>query len=233
VREIAEMAHGLGVAVHADATQAVGKIAVNVRDLGVDYLSLSAHKLRGPKGIGALYCCGGRAPAALLHGGGQESGRRAGTENLPGIAGFGRACALAAEHLERESARLRVLRDRLETGLHGRFPGMRINGCSGVRLPNTSNVSFPGIGAQSLVLNLDLLGIAVSAGSACSSVREEPSHVLLAMGQSPEDAQGGLRFSLGAETTAAEIDAVVAALAEILPRLRPRPVSAPEREIPT
>jgi len=222
VGEIAEIAHAAGIAIHTDATQAVGKLAVNVRELGVDYLSMSAHKLRGPKGVGVLYCRDGQAPLALIHGGGQESGRRAGTENLPGIVGFGRACALAAEHLESERTRLAGLRDHLEHGLRERFPEMRINGSAAARLPNTANVSFPGVGAHSLVLNLDLLGFAVSAGSACSAVREEPSHVLLAMGQSLADARGGLRISLGAETTAVEIDALLAALAALVPQLRSR-----------
>lgn len=220
VREIAALAHVRGIAVHTDATQAVGKLPVNVRELGVDYLTLAAHKLRGPKGVGALFCRAGRAPAAQILGGSQESGHRAGTENLPAIAGFGRACVLAQESLAVEAVRLRALRDRLEDGLRTRFPDVRLNGHPEQRLPNTLNVSFPGVAALPLVLNLDLLGIAISAGSACSSGSTEPSHVLLAMGQSPEDARRGVRFSLGATTTAAEVDATLAALTQILPRLQ-------------
>jgi cysteine desulfurase len=222
VRPIAILARARGIAVHTDATQAVGKIPVDVRELGVDYLTLSAHKLRGPKGAGALFCRDGRAPIPQILGGGQESGHRAGTENLPALAGFGRACALAQATLAAEAVRVGDLRDRLEAGLHAHFPGVRRNGHPEQRLPNTLNVSFPGVAALPLVLNLDLLGIAVSAGSACSSGSTEPSHVLLAMGQSPEDARRGVRFSLGATTTAAEVDAALAALAQVLPRLQPR-----------
>jgi cysteine desulfurase len=225
VREIAALARARGIAFHSDATQAVGKLPVDVRELGADYLTLSAHKLRGPKGVGALFCRDGQAPAAQILGGGQESGHRAGTENLPAIAGFGRACVLARESLVAEGLRLGALRHRLETGLRTRFPGVRLNGHPEQRLPNTLNVGFPGVSALPLVLNLDLLGIAISAGSACSSGSAEPSHVLLAMGQSPEEARGGVRFSLGAETTAAEIDATLAALTQILPRLQPRPAA--------
>ena len=196
VREIADFAKSRAIPMHTDAAQAVGKIAVDVRELGVDLLSMSAHKLRGPKGIGALYVRRDFPAPVWLHGGPQEGGRRGGTENLPGVVGFAKACELAA-------ARLAV-----------------VNGAGAARLPNTLSVSFPGIEGARLALSLDLAGIAVSTGSACCGKRPQASHVLLAMHHDYGVATCAVRFSLGWETTAAEIEATLAAVAATVPRLR-------------
>jgi cysteine desulfurase len=196
VAEMAERAHAAGALVHCDAVQAAGKIAIDVRELGVDLLSLSAHKLGGPPGAGALYVSERVALAAVLKGGGQERGRRAGTENVPGIAGFGAAAAAAARGLG-HYAGLATLRDRLERAVLARSDRARIAAREAPRLPNTSCIVLPGLAGETQVMALDLAGIAVSAGSACSSGKVRPSHVLAAMGLSSEEAASAIRVSLG------------------------------------
>jgi cysteine desulfurase len=205
---------------HTDAVQAVGKVGVDVKRLGVDLLSLSGHKIHGPKGIGALYVRKGTRLKKLLYGGHHERDRRAGTENVPGIVGLGRAAELARTQLDERISRMRKLRDYLEQQLVSRFPGVRINGDMQKRLPNVSNMSFEGVDGESLLIALDLKGIAVSTGSACASGSLEPSHVLQALGLTRDEVRGSLRFSLGAYTTRDEIDYVVSVVAEILTRLR-------------
>jgi len=220
VREIAGTARERGILVHTDAVQAVGKIPVDVQQLGVDLLSLSGHKIYGPKGIGALYVRRGVKVAPLIYGGHHERRQRAGTENVPAIVGLGKACELAREELDRSAVRLAALRDRLEKGIRSQIPHVQLNGHPENRLPNTLNVNFSFVEGESLLMNLDLLGIAVSAGSACASGTSEPSHVLTAMGIGPEQSQGSIRFSLGRGTTEKDVDATVKALTEIVGRLR-------------
>ncbi|HSE35852.1 MAG TPA: aminotransferase class V-fold PLP-dependent enzyme, partial [Blastocatellia bacterium] len=205
---------------HTDAVQAVGKTGVDVKRLGVDLLSLSGHKIHGPKGIGALYVRKGTRLKKLLYGGHHERDRRAGTENVPGIVGLGRAADLGRAQLDERIGRMREFRDCLEQQITSRFPDVRINGDKQERLPNVSNMSFDGVDGESLLIALDLKGIAVSTGSACASGSLEPSHVLQALGLTRDEVRGSLRFSLGAYTTRAEIDYAVSALAETLTRLR-------------
>jgi cysteine desulfurase len=216
VAEATAYAHERGVLVHCDAVQAAGKIAVDVGTLGVDLLSISAHKLYGPKGVGALYVKRGTTLSTFVRGGSQERNRRAGTENVAGIVGLGRAAALAREELVADAERLAGQRDRLEQALLA-IPGSRRNG-QGARVPNTSNVTFSDVDAESLLLALDLEGIAVSAGAACSAGGIEPSHVLQAMGLSLAEVQASLRFSLGRPTTDSEIDRATAAVTECVVR---------------
>jgi cysteine desulfurase len=216
VAEATSFAHDRGALVHCDAVQAAGKIAVDVGGLGVDLLSLSAHKLYGPKGVGALYVKRGTTLGAFVRGGSQERNRRAGTENVPGIVGLGKAAALASEELAADGERLARQRDRLEQALLA-IPGARLNS-RGPRVPNTSNLTFCEVDAESLLLALDLEGIAVSAGAACSAGGIEPSHVLQAMGLSLEEVQASLRFSLGRLTTDAEVDRAASAVAECVRR---------------
>ena len=215
IAELAQLAHGRGALLHTDAVQSVGKIPVDVRALGADLLSLSAHKFNGPKGAGALWIKRGTRMLPILTGGKHERNRRAGTENVPAIAGLGVAARLAGGKLGAESARVAALRDRLEEGILRGVPGTAVNGARGSRVPNTSNISFERVEAESLLIALDLEGIAVSTGSACSSGTLEPSHVLRAMGLSTHRTQNSLRFSLGLFSTEAEVDRVI----EVLPRL--------------
>jgi cysteine desulfurase len=200
--------------------QAVGKIPVDVKKMGVDLLSLSAHKIHGPKGVGALYIRKGTRLGKLFYGGHHERDRRPGTENVPGIVGLGRAAELARIHLGARAARLRDLRDYFEREALGRIPGARINGDPERRIPNVSNLSFQGVDGESLLIALDLKGIAVSTGSACASGSLEPSHVLTALGLTREQVRGSLRISLGAYTTREEIDCALAALEETISKLR-------------
>ncbi len=216
LEELAAVARERGVAMHTDAVQAVGRIPVDVRALGVDMLSLSGHKLGGPKGVGAIYVRRGFHLRPQLLGGGQERRRRAGTENLPGIVGLGAACELAAETMGADSARMRSLLELLETRLLAELPGLRTNGHPRRRLPNTLNVTLPGLSGEDVMLLLDGAGISASVGSACSSGDPEPSYVLIAMGASEDQARSSLRFSLGPETTAAEIHRAVKALVEVV-----------------
>jgi cysteine desulfurase len=204
IEEVVRLARACGALVHCDAVQATGKVPVDFRVLDVDLLTVSAHKFYGPKGIGALLVRRGTRMAPLVQGGSQERNRRAGTENVPGIVGMGAAAAIAREVLAEESARLTALRDRLEARLLA-VPGAERNG-SGPRVPNTTNLSFAGVEAESLLMALDLAGVAVSTGAACAAGAVEPSHVLRAMGLPPERVQASLRLSAGRFTTASEID---------------------------
>jgi cysteine desulfurase len=220
VAELARIAHGRGALFHTDAVQSAGKIAVDVKMLGVDLLSISAHKFYGPKGIGALWLRRGLRLQPLMTGGKQERNRRAGTENVPGIVGMGTAAALARAKMGEEAARLATLRDRLEEGILRAVPGTAVNGAQAARVPNTANVSFDRVEAESLLIALDLDGVAVSTGSACSSGTLEPSHVLKAMGFPAHRTQNSIRFSLGAGNTDADIDRVIAILPGIVEKLR-------------
>jgi cysteine desulfurase len=226
VRAVADAAHGAGAVMHTDAVQSLGKIPVNVDSLGVDLLSVSAHKLYGPKGIGALYVRRGTGLEALLSGGGQEKGRRPGTENVALAAGFARAVELAVESMEAESARLCILRDALEEALQARYPSTIVNGRQGDRLPHILNVSFDAgrapMEGEMLVPNLDLEEVAVTSGSACSSGSLQPSHVLLAMGRDPATARATIRFSFGRQNTLEDVAEVLARLERVLMKMTRR-----------
>jgi len=220
VREIAALARGKGVLTHTDAVQAVGKVPVDVDDLGVDLLSLSGHKLYGPKGIGALYVRPGVEFDPLAHGGGHERGLRPGTENVPGIVGLAAAMRLAEQDLDAEMKRLRDLTLRLEEGISGSIEDVTIHSESAPRIPGTTNIAFHYVEGESVALSLDMEGVSVSTGSACTTDTAQPSHVLSAMGVAPGVAQGSVRFGLGRHTTAGEIDRVVEVLPGIIARLR-------------
>jgi cysteine desulfurase len=215
IAELATIAHERGALIHTDAVQSVGKIPVDVRALGVDLLSLSAHKFNGPKGAGVLWVKRGTRMQPILTGGKHERSRRAGTENVPALAGLGVAARLAVGKMAAEGARVGALRDRLEAGILRAVPGTVVNGAPQQRVPNTTNISFDRVEAESLLIALDLDGIAVSTGSACSSGTLEPSHVLRAMGFPAHRTQNSLRFSLGLFSTEEEVDRVI----EVLPRL--------------
>jgi cysteine desulfurase len=232
VRELAAVAHARGVLFHTDAVQSAGKIPVDTRALGVDMLSISAHKFYGPKGIGALWIKRGTRLSAFLTGGRQERTRRAGTENVPAIAGLGVAATIAGEKLADCAAPLAALRDRLEDGILRAVPGTEVNGACEPRVPNTSNISFDGIEAESLLIALDLAGVAVSTGSACSSGTLEPSHVLKAMGLPAPRTMNSIRFSLGASNTEAQIDHVIALVPGIVERLRAVTAGKATRAVP-
>jgi cysteine desulfurase len=220
VAELARLAHARGALFHTDAVQSVAKIPVDARGLGVDLLSLSAHKFNGPKGAGALWIKRGTRIGAILTGGKHERNRRAGTENTAGIAGLGVAARRAAAKLTTEAARLAALRDRLEQEILARVPNTAVNGTRDARVPNTTNISFEGVEAESLLIALDLEGIAVSTGSACSSGTLEPSHVLRAMGLPTHRTQNSIRMSLGAGNTDAEIDYLLEKLPKVVEKLR-------------
>jgi cysteine desulfurase len=220
IAELARLAHGRGALFHTDAVQSVGKIPVDVKALGVDFLSLSAHKFNGPKGAGALWIKRGARVTSILTGGKHERSRRAGTENVPGIAGLGEAARLATAKLVSEAARLAALRNRLEDAIVAGVPGTAINGAREPRVPNTTNISFESVEAESLLIALDLEGVAVSTGSACSSGTLEPSHVLRAMGLPSPRTQNSIRFSLGAGNTDAQVDFVVSKLPGLVDKLR-------------
>jgi cysteine desulfurase len=220
IRELAAVAAEASVPFHTDAVQAVGKVPVDVRELGVDLLSLSAHKFYGPKGVGALYVRSGTRIQPLQHGGHHEKNLRAGTEDVPGIMGLARALELACEEMETEAQRLHELRDRLQEGLMDRIPDSLLNGHPVKRLPHLLNMSFENVEGESILLSLDAVGIAASTGSACTSGTLEPSHVLTAMGIPPEIAHGSLRFSLGRVNTAEDIEYVLEKLPPIIERLR-------------
>jgi cysteine desulfurase len=205
---------------HTDAVQSVGKLAVDVATLGVDLLSISAHKIHGPKGVGALYIKKGLRVGKILFGGHHERDRRPGTENIPAIVGFGAACELARIDLDERTSRMRELRDYLELEVTSRISGVKVNADPWKRVPNISNLSFQGVDGESLLIALDLKGVAVATGSACSSGSLEPSHVLTALGLSREEVRGSLRFSLSQYTTREEVDYTVSAIAEIAARLR-------------
>jgi cysteine desulfurase len=229
VAALAAIAHEHGALMHSDAVQSLGKIPVDVRELGVDLLSLSAHKFNGPKGAGVLWIKRGTRMQPVLTGGKHERNRRAGTENVPAIAGLGVAARLASGKLAAEAARVSALRDRLEAGILARVPGTAVNGARDGRVPNTTNISFDRVEAESLLIALDLEGIAVSTGSACSSGTLEPSHVLRAMGLPTHRTQNSLRFSLGMFSTEEEVDRVIEVLPRLVEKLRGlsrKPVSA-------
>jgi cysteine desulfurase len=220
IREIGKVAREAGVYFHTDAVQTVGHIPVNVDELKVDLLSISAHKLYGPKGVGALYVRKGIKLVSLLHGGEQEKRRRAGTENVPAIVGFGKAVEIARQTMDKEAGRLSCLRDKLIKGLVERIDHIRLNGHPSRRLPNNVNASVDFVEGESMLLNLDLEGICASTGSACSSASLEPSHVLLALGLPPEQAHCSLRFTLGRENTEEDIERVLEVLPPIVAKLR-------------
>jgi cysteine desulfurase len=220
ILELARIAHHRGALFHTDAVQTAGKVAVDVKALDVDLLSISAHKFYGPKGVGALWIRRGLRLLPVLTGGKHERSRRAGTENVAGIVGMGVAASLAAAKIDEEANRMSALRDRLEEGVLRAVPGTTVNGARSPRVPNTTNISFDRIEAESLLIALDLEGVAVSTGSACSSGTLEPSHVLKAMGFPPHRTQNSIRFSLGAANTEADVDRVVAILPGIVDKLR-------------
>jgi cysteine desulfurase len=220
IAEIAAITRAAGVPFHTDAVQSVGSLPIDVETLDVDLLSLSAHKFGGSKGVGALYVRRGTRLEPLLHGGGQERERRAGTENVAGIAGMARALELAAAEMAAEIPRLAALRDRLLAGLRATVGDLDLNGPEEDRLPNNLNVAFRGIESEVMLLNLDLEGVAASAGSACTAGSLDPSHVLTALGHPPDRVNSSIRFSLGRATTEAEIDETVAIVARIAQRIR-------------
>ena len=220
VEEIARVASKAGVRFHSDAVQSAGKVSLDVDRLGVDLLSISAHKFYGPKGVGALYVRTGTPLAPRFFGGHAERDRRPGTENVPGIVGIGKAADLARNLLAEDAGRIGALRDRLERGLLESVPLARVNGDRSHRVPNTISMSFPGAGGEALLISLDLQGIACSTGAACSSGSTEPSHVLLALGLAREEARSTLRFSLGRPTTAEEIDHAMSVIPAVVERIR-------------
>ena len=220
IADLAAIAHEHGALFHTDAVQSVAKIPVDVRALGVDLLALSAHKFNGPKGTGALWMKRGVRLVSFVTGGKQERNRRAGTENVPALVGLGVAADVARKKMADEAPRLSALRDRLEAGVLSSVPGTERNGAASPRVPNTTNISIDRVEAESMLIGLDLAGIAVSSGSACSSGSLEPSHVLKAMGLPHARTLGSIRFSLGAANTQADIDRVIEALPPIVEKLR-------------
>lgn len=221
IAEIGKAAKEHGIVFHVDAVQSLGKIPINVEEMKVDLLTVSSHKIYGPKGVGALYIRKGVRIVPLVYGGGQERKRRSGTENTPGIIGFGKACELAGQRMADDAEKQRKLRDRLMNGIQERIEFVKINGPVGEkRLPNNVNVSIRYVEGESLLLSLDMLGIAASSGSACTSGSLDPSHVLLSMGLIHEIAHGSLRFSLGRQNTEEDIDYVLEQLPKIVERLR-------------
>lgn len=219
IPEIAAVCHEKGVLFHTDAVQAIGHVPVDVKAMGIDMLSLSAHKFHGPKGVGALYCRKGIKLPSYIMGGAQEKGRRAGTENVAGIVGLGAAIKLACDNLSENAAKMTILRDRLMRGL-AEIPEVKLNGHPTERLPNNVNYSMKYIEGESILLKLDLSGIAASSGSACTSGSLDPSHVLLAMGLPHEIAHGSVRLTLGDDTTQEDIDYTIEQLKEIVAYLR-------------
>jgi cysteine desulfurase len=220
IKEIGAVAKEKGIIFHTDAVQTVGKIPVDVNELNVDLLSLSSHKLYGPKGVGALYVRKGVRLEPIMHGGGHERGIRPGTENVPGVVGLGKACKIAKENLESDAQLLTRLRDRLIDTVLEQNEDSFINGHRTNRLPNNANFRFTGIEGESLILHLDSKGIAASTGSACSSTKLEASHVLMAIGLKEVEAHGSLRISLGHENTEEDIDYTIIAIKEVVEKLR-------------
>jgi len=220
IEKIARMVTDRGITFHTDAVQVVGKIPLNLADSCVNLLSLSGHKLHGPKGVGVLYVRKGTRIAPLLLGGHQEGGRRAGTENVPGIIGLGKACELASRYMEDENTRVRALRDKLDSAILASCPDSRINGDPENRLPNTTNISFEYIEGEAILLMLDRFGICASSGSACTSGSLEPSHVLRAMGVPFTAAHGSIRYSLSRYNTEEEVDFTIDKMPQIIERLR-------------
>jgi cysteine desulfurase len=222
VTEIARRARERGVPVHTDAVQAPGLVDLNVDELGVDLLSLSGHKFYAPKGVGVLYVRRDTALVPLIHGGDQERRRRAGTENVGGIVACGAALELVERHRAATASRMTALRDRLIEGIEATVPGALLNGDRGRRLPNNANFCFPGVQGETVLLDLEMDNVYASSGSACHAGSDEPSHVLLAIGRRPELAHTALRLTLGAPTTAAEVERVLALLPRVVHRVRER-----------
>ena len=220
IAEITRMAHENGSLMHTDAVQAIGKMPMDVNGLGVDFLTMSAHKIYGPKGIGALYVRKGTPYCPFIRGGHQEKGRRAGTENTLGIIGLAKALEMRAQEMDEEVKRLTGMKDVLKNGIEKSIDDVIFNGHPTLSIPNTVNVSFPGAEGEAILLYLDLQGIAVSTGSACASGSLDPSHVLLATGSSPERAHGSIRISMGRETTMDEIGYMLDVLPGIITRIR-------------
>jgi len=220
IGDIGALCREKGVLFHTDAVQAVGAVPIDVQAMHIDLLSMSGHKLHGPKGVGALYIRKGVKIDNLIHGGAQERGFRAGTENVPGIVGLGKAVELSHADLADNAARMTALREQLIHGLMARVPGTRLNGHPTERLPNNANLSFDGVEGEALLLRLDLVGVAGSSGSACTSGTLDPSHVLMALGLTPAEANGALRLTLGTDTTEEEIAAVLDVLPPIVADLR-------------
>jgi cysteine desulfurase len=220
IAELAAVAHQRGALFHTDAVQSAGKLPIDVRALGIDLLTIAGHKFYGPKGTGALWLKRGVRLVSPITGGRQERSRRAGTENVPALVGLGVAADVARQKLETEGPRLAALRDRLEAGILAAIPGTERNGAAAPRVANTTNISIDRVEAESLLIGLDLAGIAVSSGSACSSGTLEPSHVLKAMGLPHARTLGSIRFSLGASNTDADVDRVLEALPPIVEKLR-------------
>lgn len=220
IAEIGAIAREHGVPLHVDAVQTFGKIPIDVDAMGIDLLSFSGHKIYGPKGVGGLYVRRGSKMVAVQHGGEHERRRRAGTENVPGLVGLAAAIEIRSHEMHTEAERLSALRDRLWEGIRARVPDSRLNGTGVARLPGTANIVFRHVESESIVLGLDLKGVAVSAGSACTSGNVEPSYVLVAMGVPLDWAMGAVRFSLGRSTTAEDVDYVVEAIVPIVRKLR-------------
>ena len=220
MKEIADIAHERGALFHVDSVQVVGSLPVSVRDLDVDLMSMSAHKFYGPKGVGALYVKRGVRIVPLIHGGPHEKKLRAGTQDVAGAVGMAKALELAVERMGDEIPRLTSLRDRMIEGITSRIDHVRLNGHRTRRLPNNVNISVEYVEGEAMLLNLDLKGIAVSSGSACSSGSLEPSHVLMAMGIPHEIAHGSLRFTLGRSTTEEDVEYVISTLVDVVAKLR-------------
>lgn len=220
VKELAQIAHQAGALFHTDAVQAAGKVSIDVKDLKVDMMSMSSHKINGPKGIGALYIRSGLEISPIIHGGGQESELRSGTENVPGIVGFGKACELATKRMNQYTEQVSGLRDYLIKRVLKEIPHSRLNGSKTDRIPNNAHFTFFGVNGEDLIIKLDENGVAASTGSACSVKKQKPSHVLKAMGFSYEEITGSLRLSLGMHNTKEEIDRTVALLSSVVKDLR-------------
>ena len=220
IKEIAEVAHKHGVWMHTDAVQAVGAIPVDVKELGVDMLSMSAHKFNGPKGMGAMYCRKGVWPQNLIDGGSQEARHRAGTENVAGIAAMGKALEIATAHLDERMAHESELRDYVIDRILKNIPEARLNGGRSPRLPNNVNISFPGLEGETILLDLDMHGICASTGSACNSDSLDPSHVLLSIGVPEEIGHGSMRFTFGPQNTMEEAKYLCDVLEKVIPRRR-------------
>lgn len=220
VEAVTQKAHARGILVHCDAVQAAGKIPVDRNALDVDLLTISSHKIYGPKGVGALVLRQGTRLDPIVFGGHQEKAVRPGTENLPGIAAFGKACELAARRLEEDAKKLAALRDAFEASVLAAIPGVTVNGAKAPRVPNTSNLSFEGIDGESLAINLDLMGVSVSTGAACAAADREPSHVLLAMGRSRIEATRVLRVSFGRSNTPDQVPEIVERMRRVVESIR-------------
>lgn len=227
IRKIGEIASRRGIPFLCDSVQAVGKIPVSFKDLPVDFLTVSGHKFHAPKGMGALIVRKGISLAPLIHGGSQEKRRRGGTENVPGIVGFGTACEIARKKLESESSKIRTLREKFEQRIMQLVPDVKLNGHPEKRLPNTSNISFIGANAELLLTDLDRAGVSVSAGSACTSGNRTISHVLGAMGLDDTTARSAVRFSFGRENSEADLDYVLEILPEMIDKLRKKKKAKP------